>query len=240
LALLAVAVLASGIVVAHASTLGGATPQSLFGSQLVSSPTTPGVLGCDNFTGTNGATLAARAATVAAACNNRTWTVPTGGWQIQTNAAQGTGYVVVVAPTGLALMNTTTSTPVTARCTVTSFGVSVLGATAGVVASYTSATVFLRAQIRRGVLSGLLGDFVELYYGATLLSSQAFTITGAHLLRLTRSGTAVTVRVDANVVISATLSGAQNTALTGGSTGIYYAGVNGVRIDDFAVTGADP
>jgi hypothetical protein len=42
------------------------------------------------------------------------------------------------------------------------------------------------------------------------------------------------------VVINATLTGAESAALSGGQAGIYFFGANGIRIDDFAVTGADP
>lgn len=230
-----------GVVVADASTLGGMTSAKLAATRFTGAPAVT-VHGCDNFTGTNGATLVGRAATVAAACNGRTWTVPTGSWVIQTNAAQSTGIIVVGLGSGLAVMNTTAGSSVTVRAAVPATGLGLLSAAAGVVASYTNASTYLRATIVKGILGGTLSDFVQLYYGSTQLVSVSYQIVAGSTpqLRLNRSGATVSVRVDNTVMITHTLTGPQSAALTGGAAGIYFFGDNGIRVDDFAVTGYDP
>jgi hypothetical protein len=234
------ALLTAGAAVAHASSLGGVSSTRLTSAFVAGAPAVI-VYGCDDFTGTNGTSLVGRAATAAAPCNNRSWSVPLGSWVIQTNAAQSTGIMIGLSG-GTAVMNTSTGPTVSVRAGVSATGLGLLTAAGGVVASYTNSTTFLRAQIERGVLVGLLGDSVRLFLGSTQLASVPYTIVGGSTpqLRLTRNGTSVSVRVDAAVMINATLTGAESAALSGGQAGIYFFGANGIRIDDFAVTGADP
>ena len=84
------------LVLGCALALAGAHPSSAARLGAVRAPTLvvldapvtiapPVILGCDNFTGTNNATLAGRTGTTAAVCAAATWSAVLGTWKLASN-----------------------------------------------------------------------------------------------------------------------------------------------------------
>jgi len=212
---------------AHAASLGPFTAASLLGINQASTVSTPTVLGCDNFTGTNGTTMAARAATVAAACANQVWTANVGTWTIQTNKAASSATASAVATENTATANSTVQVVLTALNTS--------GRSGGVVLSHDGTSTYLAAVLIDGapnraelriVVSGT----------STLLTNVTPTIIATNTLQLSRSGSNVTVTLNGAVIISTTLTAGQVTSLGVGARAGLFGGDANVRFDDFLVT----
>ncbi|MGZ6986997.1 MAG: hypothetical protein ACXVKP_19020 [Ilumatobacteraceae bacterium] len=215
------------VAVAEAASLGTITAKSLVVVGNSSTVSTPTILGCDNFTGTTGATMAARAATVAAPCSNRVWTAHVGTWTIQTNQAASTATVDAVATENTATTNST------ARVVLSSLNTG--GRSGGLVLSHNGTSNYLAA-----VMIDATPDRIELRLynagAATLLTTLNPTFATTNTLEMSRSSALITVTLNGTSVGSYSLSSAQLTALGAGSRAGLYGGNASVRFDDFAVT----
>ena len=215
------------VAVAQAASLGTITAKSLVVVGSASTVSAPTVLGCDNFTGTTGATMAARAATVAAACSNRVWSVHVGTWTIQTNQAASSATTDAVATENTATSNST------ARVVLSSLNTG--GRSGGLVISHDGTSSYLAA-----VMIDATPDRIELrLYSAgvaTLLTTINPTFATTNTLELSRSSAVVAVALNGTNVGSYTLSAAQLTSLGAGSRAGLFGGNASVRFDDFAVT----
>ncbi len=228
--------IAGALASAHAAELGGLSTRSLLASDQATTPTAPTILACDNFTGADTGSIAGRAGTTAATCATRTWAVHTTPvWGIQGNQARATGLLSLLLP-AIATMDVGAS-DATVQATFTNLP-ALLGTQAGVVlGANAGASTYLSAALQETLVGGLLGDHVLLRCTcqAGTLASVDVTLNGTHTVQLTRVGTAVTVRLDGNVVLTHVLTGAQSSALGGTRAGIWTAN-NSVTADDFVVT----
>ena len=206
--------------------LGGVTTQTVFAVNQATTVPAPTIIGCDNFTGTTGASMSGRAVTVAAACASRTWAVHSGTWTIQSNRAGST------TTTAVATINTATSAA-TVRATVTA---SATGRRAGVVGSHNATSTYLAA-----VLVDAATDRLELrIYNvavSTALATANITLTTSNTVSFTRSGTALSASLNGTPVVTATLTGTQSTLLgTSGRSRSCSSNNTALRFDDFLVT----
>jgi len=213
--------------IAHATTLGSLTARSLLDIDPAASVTTPSTIGCDNFTGTTGATMAGRAATVAASCASRVWTVHVGTWTIQSNKAASSA-----TASAAATQNTTT---VNSTSTVVLSSLNTGGRSGGLVLSHDGASSYLAAVMIDGT-----PDRVELRLvvggTSTVLVTVNPTFATTNTLQFARSGTSVTVTLNGTSIISTTLTAAQSTSLGAGARAGLFGGDSTVRFDDFLVT----
>lgn len=207
--------------------MGTITAKSLVVIGSSSTVSTPTVLGCDNFTGTAGTTMAARAATVAAACSNRVWSVHVGTWTIQANQAASTTTVDAVATENVA------ATDATDRVVLANLNTG--GRSGGLVLSHDGTSNYIAA-----VMIDAAPDRIELrlYNGgvASLLTTFNPTFAATNTLELSRSSAVLTITLNGTSVGSYTLSGAQLTSLGAGARAGLFGGNASVRFDDFAVT----
>ena len=213
--------------VGYATTLGSLAARSMLGIDIATTVSTPAVIGCDNFTGTTGATMVARAATAAAACSNRVWTSLRGTWTIQSNKAASSATASAVVTEDTLTANSTGQVVLSSLNTT--------GRSAGLVLSYDGVNSYLAAVLISGspnraelriVLSGT----------PTVLATATPAITASNTLSLSRSGSTVTVTVDGNTLITNTLSAPNVTSLGSGTRAGLFGGDANVRFDDFLVT----
>ena len=213
--------------VAHASSLGAVTARTLFDIDQGTSVAAPTVLGCDNFTGTTGASMAARAATVAASCANRVWTVHVGTWTIQTNKAASNSTASAVATQNVTTANSTAQVALTSLNTT--------GRTAGLVLSHDGASTYLAAVLIAGAPSR--AELRIVAAGApTVLTTVNTTINATNTLTFARSGSSVNVTLNGTLIITATLAASDLTTLGAGARSGLFGGDANVRFDDFQVT----
>ena len=221
------ALLALPVAVAQAASLGTITAKSLVVVGSASTVSAPAVLGCDNFTGTTGATMTARAATVAAACSSRVWSVHVGTWTIQTNRAASSATIDAVATENTATTNST------ARVVLANLNTG--GRSGGLVISHDGTSSYIAA-----VMIDATPDRIELrLYSAgvaTLLTTINPTFATTNTLELSRNGGVVAVALNGTSVGSYSLSAAQLTSLGAGTRAGLFGGNASVRFDDFAVT----
>jgi hypothetical protein len=187
----------------------------------------PSVIGCDNFTGTNGSSLSGRSALVAAACSNRTWSVHLGTWTIQTNQA---------ASNGTANANATQNTSsADSSVEVVLANLNTGGRVGGVVLSHNGLSNYLAAVMIDGS-----PDRIELRLYNLGLPSVLSTFTPAfgatNTLRLSRSGSTLDLTLNGAAVGSVTLTALQAVLLGGGTRAGLFGGNVNVRFDDFVVT----
>lgn len=211
----------------HATSLGGVTATSLLEISSLTSVPAPSVVGCDNFTGTTGASLSARAATVAAACSNRTWTVHVGTWTIQANQAASSATANAVAT------ENTTTVDSTVQAVLLSLNTG--GRSGGVVLSHDGASSYLAA-----VMIDATPDRIEVRLvsaGApTVLRTLNPTFATTNTLRLARTGAAISITLNGAAVGAYTLTSPQLTALGPGARAGVFGGNSSVLFDDFVVT----
>ena len=223
---LLVAVLVT-VAVGHAASLGGLTATSLLEISSLTSVPAPSVLGCDNFTGTTGASVSARAATVAAPCSNLIWTVHVGKWTIQSNQAASNATASAVAT------ENTTTVDSTVQVVLSSLNTG--GRSGGVVLSHDGASSYLAA-----VMIDATPDRIELRLvsaGApTVLSTLTPTFATTNTLLLTRAGAALSITLNGAAVGAYTLTSPQLTALGPGARAGVFGGNSSVLFDDFVVT----
>lgn len=218
---------ALSLVAVQATTLGGLTARSLFGLSQASSAPTATVTGCDNFTGTTGATLTGRAAQSPTTCASRVWSVHAGTWTIQTNQAASSATVDAVATENITNPDTTVQVVLSSLNTGGRFG--------GVVNSHDGASTYLAA-----VMTDATPDRVELRLvvggSSSVLTTMNPTFATTNTLSIGRSGAALTVTLNAVSIITYSLSAAQLTSLGSGTLGGVYGGSASVRYDNFVVT----
>ncbi len=223
---LLVAVLVT-VAAGHAASLGGLTAASLLEISSLTSVPAPTVVGCDNFTGTNGASLSARAATVAAACSNRTWTVHVGTWTIQSNRAASSATANAVA--------TENTTTVDSTVQVALLSLNTGGRSGGAVLSHDGASSYLAA-----VMIDATPDRIEVRLvsaGApTVLITLNPTFATSNTLQLARTGAALSITLNGAAVGAYTLTSPQLTALGPGARAGVFGGDSSVRFEDFVVT----
>ena len=209
---------------ANAATLGGITTRTLGAFSVSGGSSAPTVAGCDDFTGTNGVSLNSRAATVAAPCANRTWTVHVGAWTIQSNRAAANATAAAVATQNV------TASGASARVELTSLNTG--SRSGGVVVSHNGTTTYLAAVAIDGS-----PDRTELRLVnagvPTVLASANTPLATTNTIRLSRAGAAVTVELDSSTVLSYTLSAANQTTLGTGTRPGIYSGNTNVRFDNF-------
>ena len=223
---------ALALLAADAATLGGLTPRTLASFNVNATAPTPTIVGCDNFTGTNGATLNGRAVTVAANCANRTWTTHVGTWTIQTNqaASSATGSPITTLNTA--------STEATA--TVVLANLNTTGRVAGIVMNHNGGAgltaSFLQVLVTAGAPSRVdLRIFALGISLAPVASNTNVTLAATNTLSLSRVGSAITVRLNGAVVLTYTLTATDVLNLGNGRSGLVGGDAN-VRFDDFVVT----
>ena len=223
---LLVAVLVT-VAAGHAASLGGLTAASLLEISSLTSVPAPSVVGCDNFTGTAGASLSVRAATVAAACSNRTWTVHVGTWTIQSNQAASSTTANAVAT------ENTTTVDSTVQAMLLSLNTG--GRSGGAVLSHDGASSYLAA-----VMIDATPDRIELRLvsaGApTVLRTLNPTFATTNTVRLARTGAALSITLNDAAVGAYTLTSPQLTALGPGARAGVFGGNSSVRFEDFVVT----
>ena len=212
---------------AYAASVGGLTARTLAAFSQPVTVAAPTVAGCDNFTGTTGASMSGRAALNASACSGRTWTVHAGTWTIQANQAASNA-----TASAAATLNTSF---VDGSAEVTLAGLNTGGRSGGLVASHDGATTYLAAVMVDGT-----PDRVELRLVAsgvsTLLTTVNPTFATTNTLRLTRAGSTITVTLNSTLVLTYTLSAGQSGALGTGSRSGLFGGNASVRFDNFVAT----
>jgi hypothetical protein len=223
---------ALALLAAEAATLGGLTPRSLASFDANATVTTPTIVGCDNFTGTTGASLNGRVATVAANCANRSWTVHTGTWTIQANQAASSASAGPIATLN------TASTEATASVALTNLNTA--GRVAGIVMDHNGGALltasFLQVLVTAGTPSRVDLRVVALGVSlAPVASNTNVTLATTNTLALSRVGTAITVRLNGAVVLTYALTVTDVLNLGSGRTGLVGGDAN-VRFDDFVVT----
>jgi hypothetical protein len=212
---------------ASAQPVGSVGAASLLGVDQAAAAPAPTILGCDNFTGTTGASMSGRAATVAAACAGRTWTVHLGGWTIQSAKAASNSTAGAAATLNTATVNSTAQVVLSALNTGGRLG--------GVVLSHNGITSYLAAVMIDGS-----PDRVELrlvLLGVrTVLATANPTFATTNTLSMARSGGTLTVAVNGATAITHTLTATQLTTLGSGARSGLFGGHSSVRFDDFVVT----
>lgn len=224
---LALVVGASTIAAVQAAALGGLTAPSLLGLEDAASAPTATVNGCDNFSGTTGATMASRAAQSPAPCSSRVWTAHVGTWTIQTNQAASSATSNAVATENITTADTTVQ--------VVLFNLNTGGRFGGVVNSHNGTSTYLAA-----VMTDAAPDRAELRLvvsgSATVLTTVNPTFATTNTLAVARSGATITVKLNSATIITYNLSAAQVTSLGSGVRDGLYGGNASVRYDDFLVT----
>ncbi len=224
---------ALAIGVAHASILGGLTPQTLEAWDQSGTPPTPTVLTCDNFSlaAATGSALASRPVQLPAKCGSGTWTSHLGTWTISF------GRLSATTADATASINAG-STNVSAEATILNANGS--SRIAGVAINHTG---FTRIYLV-GALSGPSTAQLRLVNGSTIttLASATVTIDSSAVVRITRSGTTVTVSVNGVLALTQTLTSGQVTTLSGGTrVGLYWNSGSTIRFTDIvATTAASP
>ncbi|MFM2076721.1 MAG: hypothetical protein RJA49_611 [Actinomycetota bacterium] len=219
------ATLIASLGTASAATLGGLSAKTLFGQSGAVGVLAGTTVTCDNFTAGASSAIDGRAVQLPAACGARTWTRGRGTWTITTGQAGSTSSAnaSVYVPVG--------STDVSVEATLFNLA----GQVGGVALSHTGTGRIYVA----GVVSATNTVQIRLVNRNTVtaLASAPFTIGATVRLRLTRQGSTLTLRVNGTVAVTATLTAAQITSLTGGtSAGLYAAASATIRFDDFLVT----
>ena len=215
------------VVAADAAALGGLSARTLAVVSQATSAGAPTVLGCDNFTGTTGASLSARAATVASNCGNAVWTSHIGAWTIQSNQAASAATADANATVNVGAANSSVQ--------IDLISLNLAGRLAGVVASHNGTSTYLAAVLTKGS-----PDVIELrLYQAgtpTVIATGNPTIVTTNTLKMTRNGSALTVVLNAATILTATLTAAQVTALGSGQRAGIFGGNSTVRFDNLLVT----
>ena len=197
-----------------AATLGALTSEALRAQDQAVAALAGTRLACDDFSlaAATGTAMASRPVQLPANCGTGTWTSHTGTWSITTGQAGSTSTANANAsfPVG--------STDMSVE--VTLLNANVAGRVGGVAVSHTGTTRIYVA----GVVSAL--NQVQLRFinvnTVTTLATATATIGASTVLRLTRQGTAITLRVDGVVAVTAVLTAAQVTSLALGTrAGLY-------------------
>jgi hypothetical protein len=218
------------ICVAHAVALGTVTSKSLASFNSATAASTPTVLTCDNFSlaASTGSALNARPVQLPARCGTATWATNLGTWTITSGQlSAATTNATATIPAG--------QTDVSAQATV--INANGTSRSAGVAIDHTGTTrIYLAASLSGGNTAQLL-----LVNGSSVstLASAAATIGASAVVRITRVGTAVTVSVNGAQVLTATLTSAQVTTLSGGTkVGLYWNSGSTIRFTDILATQA--
>ena len=222
-----VAVGGAALASTYAASVGGLASASMLSFAVPGASGAPSVVGCDNFTGTNGTTLNNRVATVAASCANRTWAVEAGAWTVQSARAAPNATANAVATLNTAQASATIQADLTA--------ITANGRSGGVVLSHDGTSTYLAAVAVNTTTDRIDLKVVKAGTPTTVATANASLAATTTTLRMTRSATAVTVWVNGTAVLNHTLSTANAAALTGGRAGII-GGTSSVRFDDLVVT----
>ncbi len=212
---------------AYAASVGGLASASILSFAQAGASGAPTVIGCDNFTGTTGATIDARAATTATSCAGRTWAVEAGAWTIQSAKAAPNATADAVVTLNTAQSSATVQTDLTA--------INANNRSGGVVLSHDGTSTYLAAVAVNTTTDRVDLKVVKSGTATTVATATASLAATTTTLRMTRSGTTVTVWVNGTSVLTHTLSTANNSALTGGRAGLI-GGSSSVRFDDVLVT----
>jgi hypothetical protein len=212
---------------ASAAEFGTFSGSSLLGLNTSATASTPTIAGCDNFTGTTGATMAGRAVSAAARCGSRVWTAHLGSWTIQSN--QG-------ASSATAGANATLNTSA-ANCTaqVKLANLNTSGRSGGLVVSHNGLSNYLAAVMTDGAPDAVRLRIVILGI-PTVLATATPTFAATNTLTLSRNGSTVTVSLNGHVIITHTLTSTQVTSLGSGARAGLFGGSSSVRFDDFVVS----
>lgn len=218
---------------AGAATLGGVRPASMKAQNDAVAPLAGTRVTCDNFAlaAATGSAVASRPVQLPANCGSGTWQAHTGTWTITTGQAGASNTANANASIAVG------STDMTAEATV--LNANAAGRVGGVTVSHTGSTRIYLA----GVVSAL--NQVQIRYvnvgTITTLATAVATIGASTVLRLTRQGAAVTLRVDGTVRATAALTAAQVTALAAGTrAGLYASSSTALRFSGIYVTTAFP
>lgn len=221
------ALAAAGVVVAHASGLGGFATSTMFAVDRAGSAGVPVVLTCDDFSGTSGATMSGRVVTVASSCANAVWTTHAGTWSVQSNRAAPPSVSAATATLNVGAIDCTVQIGLTS--------LNVAGRVAGVVVSHDGSSTFLAAVLVKGP-----PDVAELRLylsgATTVLASAPTSILSSDTLVLNRSGSKVTMTLNGSVISTVTLNANQLAALGTARRPGLFGGNNNVRFDDLLVT----
>lgn len=194
---------------------------------VTSTVSAPTVVGCDNFTGSSGATMSGRPARAVSACSSRVWTVSVGTWTIQSNRAASSS-----TPGAVVTQNTDVASS-TVRAVLT--GLNTGGRSGGLVQSHDGTNSYLAA-----VMIDAAPDRIELrlYSGgaSSLLSTLNPSFASTNTLELTRNGAVISVALNGSALGSHTLDSSQLGVLGIGARAGLFGGHGSVRFDNFVVT----
>jgi hypothetical protein len=213
---------------ASAASLGGLTARSLLSVNHSGAPSPPSVLGCDNFTGTSGTSMAGRTVAVASSCSSLTWTAHVGTWTIQTNQGASSATASAVTTLNTSFVN--------GSIQVVLANLNTSGRSGGLVLAHDGASTYLAAVMIDGS-----PDRIELRLvtsgSSVVLATVNPTFATTNTLRMSRSGSSsITVTLNSATVMTHTLSGAQQTTLgTNGRSGLF-GGSSSVRFDNLVAT----
>lgn len=217
---------------ASAADLGGLRGASFKAMQFATTNPAPTVLRCDDFTraASTGRNLDGRPVQLPARCGTALWKVDAGNWRINGGRLDpGGGFALASMPVG------TTNMSVQSNLINANGGSRIGGVTASVSANgrtYLVATISAANQVQlRYVVNG----------ASTTLTTVSTPIAADVVIRLTRSGTSVTVTVGATIVATYTLSSTQSATLDAGTrAGLFWDAGSPVRFSNFLVTTPSP
>ncbi|MCH7789533.1 MAG: hypothetical protein IH940_08835 [Acidobacteria bacterium] len=211
----------------RAATLGGVSSGTLISSDSSSTPNTPTIEACDNFSGSNGESMSGRTVVDSVACSDRVWTSHSGTWSIKANKGASTSTSPAVVTVGTEFQNGTTRVDVSNVNTGSRLG--------GLVASHDGTSTYLAA-----VMINDSPDRVELVIvvdgTSTVIATSNPTFAATNRLVLTRFGAAVAVSLNSTTTINTTLSASQVTSLGSGGRSGLFGGHQSVQFDDFVAT----
>lgn len=222
-----VAVGGAALASTYAASVGGLASASILSFAETGTSGAPTVVGCDNFTGTNGTTLNNRAATVASSCANRTWAVEAGAWTVQSAKAAPNATTNAVVTLNTAAPSATVQADLTA--------INANSRSGGVVLSHDGTSTYLAAVAVNTTTDRVDLKVVKAGTPTTVATANASLAATTSTLRMTRAANAVTVWVNGTVVLTHTLSASNASTLSGGRAGLI-GGTSSVRFDDVLVT----
>lgn len=228
IAVVAVAVVSSLLLVADAASLGGLRSATLDALSEDAQQSLPQIISCDNFAKASrkGTQVDGRPVQLPASCGSATWAVNTGTWRITGGQARADGsHATATVPAG--------RNDVSVEATFKPGGATPTG---GVTFAHTGGTnpSYLAAVVTSGAVQLRLRSAGTV---TTIATAPATTGTTLRLRATLTSTNTVIISLNGVVVLTRTLTSGQN---PGGTRAGLYDHAGSVRFDDFLVTNAWP
>ncbi len=209
---------------AAATNLNGITTRTLLSLNAVVAVGATTVIGCDNFTGTNGASLGGRVGTTAVAYSAISWSINTGAWTLSANRARSGTAVSSVVTAGTSTANSTIGVTLTGVNTGLRFG--------GLVSSHNGVDTYLAVVAINGT-----PDRIELRLikagVSSVIASVNTTLVGTNTVRMTRQSGSVSIVLNSVTVLNVTLSALQVADLGVATRAGLFGGSTSVMFDNF-------